>query len=121
MARQTVRLDDEFMDGLRHAMVDRGGLKFQGLVEGLLSDWLSGESSQKSTERAAHQTPESDMISTAELSYEDRQLVLNLIAMLRDGRSQVLPILREGLRIYTPEARDEEAGRKSSRNRRKTA
>ena len=121
MARQTVRLDDEFMDELRHAMVDRGGLKFQGLVEDLLSDWLSGESSQKSAEYASEPSRESDMISIAELNEADTQLVVNLIAMLRDDKSPVLPFLREGLKRYTPEARDEDIGRKDRRHRRKKA
>ena len=121
MTNQTVRLDDELMEALRIEMAKQGGLKFQGLMLKLITGWLSGESSQKSAEYASEPSRESDMISIAELNEADTQLVVNLIAMLRDDKSPVLPFLREGLKRYTPEARDEDIGRKDRRHRRKKA
>ena len=118
MTSQTVRLDNELMEAVRIEMAKQGGLKFQGLVLKLLTHWLSGESSQKSTEHASQPSAGSDMISVAELNKGDRQLIVNLIAMLRDGKSPVLPLLREGLKDYMPEARNEDVGRKDRRHRR---
>ena len=117
ITNQTVRLDEELMKKVRLAMAEQGGLKFQSLVVDLLTHWLSGESSQKSTQHASQPSTESDMISVAELDEGDRQLAANLIAMLRDGESPVLPLLREGLKHYTPEARHEDVGRKDRRHR----
>ena len=93
------------------------GLQMQEIGYRWFMDWLSGKSSQTRSEHVSQPSAGSDMISVAELNEADTQLVVNLIAMLRDGESPVLPLLREGLKNYTPEARDEDVGRKDRRHR----
>ena len=90
-----------------------------GEVLRLMWDAYANRDSQQLPAISPQTIQESDMISVAELNKGDRQLIVNLIAMLRDGTSPVLPLLREGLKHYTPEARDEDVGRKDRRHRRK--
>ena len=89
-----------------------------GEVLRLMWDAYANRDSQQLPAISPQTIQESDMISVAELNKGDRQLVVNLIAMLRDGKSPVLPLLREGLKDYMPEARNEDVGRKDRRHRR---
>ena len=84
----------------------------------VLDLWEQRSTAEESTPKTLRG---SDMISVAGLNGSQRQLVANLIAMQRDGRSPRLPGVEAALQNYRPEARDEDIGRKDRRHRRKKA